>query len=71
MILSNGDNERLNKNFEVKGICRADLIEYIGEKKAIEMSDAEMECVIDKMSDYIQDDYWRCLDEALYWTFKR
>ena len=57
--------KRMNENFWIKGICRADLIEYIGEKNADELEDCDMIYIADKMSDYLQDDYWRCLVEAL------
>lgn len=57
--------EALNENFWIKGICRADLVEYIGKKRASELEDKDMIKIANLMSDYLQDDYWQCLIEAL------
>lgn len=57
--------ERLNANFWIKGICRADLIEYIGEEEAPKLSDQDMITIANLMSDYLQEDYWQCLTETL------
>ena len=58
-------NKKLNKNFEVKGICRFDIIDYIGESKTLNLSDRDMKNIADLMGDYLQDDYWNCLVDAL------
>ena len=63
--LTKKENEKMWKNFEVKGICREDLIESIGEKKAMELEDYDMKYIAETMGEYLQEDYWRCLDEAL------
>ena len=57
--------ERAEKNFEIKSICREDLIESIGERKAMAMSDEEMKNIAGLMGDYFMNDYWNYLDEAL------
>lgn len=57
--------EVLNENFWIKGICREDLTEYIGKKRASELRNQDMINIADLMSDYLQDDYWQCLTEAL------
>jgi len=60
--------EKLNKPFRILSICREDLIiSGIKEKKAMKVSDADMEYIAEKMSDAFCEinSYWLTLDEVL------
>lgn len=59
---------KMNQNFEVKGICRLDLIEYIGKKKAMEIGDAQMNYIAGKLGDALQENYWISLGVILDWS---
>jgi len=65
--LTKQENEKMWQNFEVKGICRMDLIEYIGEKKALKITDAQMKNIADKLGDALQEPYWISLEVILDW----
>jgi len=50
------------KSYEVKSVCRADLVEYA------ELSDIQkidMDDIADQMGDGMQDCYWDCLAAAV------
>jgi len=48
-----------NKFYPITSLCRDDLVEVIGEKKANKFSDSDMERLASKMSDdYLDQLYW-------------
>ena len=59
------EHKILNKNFEINSIWREDLIEYIGKKQALKLTNEEMKNIAKLMGEYMQEDYWSCLTEAL------
>ena len=59
------ENRTLNKSFEINSICRNDLKEYIEEKQVLKLTNQEMKNISRLMGEYMQEDYWTCLTEAL------
>lgn len=59
------ENEKMWQNFEVKGVCREDLVDYIDKEKALKITDAQMEYIANKMGDALQETYWIALETIL------
>ena len=57
--------KKIDKEFQINSICRADLIEYIWEKKELELNNKQMKSIANKMGDYFMYDYWNHLIEVL------
>lgn len=64
-MITKKENEKMWQNFEVKGICREDLTDYIDRKEALKVDDAQMENIASKMGDALQETYWISLEIIL------
>lgn len=61
--LSKADVEKLNKSFEITSVCRKDLSDVIGAKKALQFTDEEMKRLVDKMANaYCENSFWQDLE---------
>ena len=57
---------KLYKDFIVKSVCRADLInDERTEKFVLSISDSDMVNIANSMSDTMQEDYWEALEYAI------
>ena len=56
---------KLNKSFEISGICREDLIEYIEEEQTLKLNNNQMKNIARKMGSYHQYTYWDDLTTIL------
>jgi len=65
-------NYQKQKSFEVKSICRDDLLEFL-DWQDIERhfgDDWRMKQLADKLGDALQESYWDCLREILISYFE-
>jgi len=55
--------EKLNKMFPITRICRQDLIiAGYNEKEVLELDDAEMSYIAEKIGDGVMNEFWTALD---------
>lgn len=65
------ETEKLNKMFPITKICRQDLISAgYNKKEVLELDDAEMSYIAEKIGDGVMNEFWTLLDYVLVDNFK-
>ena len=59
------------KPFHIASVCRVDLRRILTAEEIARLSDADMQRIADKMSDYYSDEFWNSLAIAAEWVLKR
>lgn len=58
-------SEKMNKSFNITAVCREDLTRFMSKKKAVNVSDEDMEHIATKMADgFCNCCYWELLENA-------